>query len=645
MRQLLVILSCYLSVNGAFSQTDTPHSHSAEVVQDLRYGVALYHFYQQSYIDALTELMVGEKVGDLSHHQNSANLLRGGISLSYGLDQVAEPIFRDFLSQYRGPKAQDQAWFYLAKLQYKQQAWSSTEASLGKISGSLPDDFSQESLFMRANIALKEADIETADALAEEFSESSIWLSYYWYNKGSLLADNQQWLAAINAFDNVRKTSNVTDESSHLFDKSQIAAGYAALARGSNLVAIAHFREVRKDSPFVTQALLGYGWAQLNRKAYEAALSPWQLLNTYSPLDPAVQESFLAIPFAYEKIDAKAEALSFYEKSVLVLNDELEKIQRSIAYYQQKSINDLFFPEQVFSEDWFFSDTIPVLDEHVFYLGPLLSTTEFQQALRVHRDLANLLGQLQDNSERLTVMDNVQRDQQNTWDALYREEKHIQLAQRYEQLSTIRSRLANEYQRALDVDDYASLSAAKDKDIQRRISRAENTLSQLQLITDVSPIAKEKIRLFKGLSVWNLSDNSSVRVWQIKKELLTLDKLLVETGQRKDKVLSIVDNRNANDFSVRIDFIKQRNQEKMNKLSLLYAQSEQNLRTLAVKALQQQKKNVANYIGQAKLSVARLYDEGSATVAPASSDSTSSDSTSADESSVIEQSMEEAQLP
>ncbi len=98
---------------------------AAESVQALRYGVTLYHLYQQDYLETLTELMVAQELGQLGVHSEKAELLRGGVSLSYGMDLEAERIFRKLLASADGDVNRDRAWFYLAWMAWQRGGSSS----------------------------------------------------------------------------------------------------------------------------------------------------------------------------------------------------------------------------------------------------------------------------------------------------------------------------------------------------------------------------------------------------------------------------------------------------------------------------------------------------------------------------------------
>ena len=58
-------------------------------MKDPHYGDALFNFYQQHYFTSLTGLMVSQHFGRVPQHADEAEILRGGLLLSYGLHREA----------------------------------------------------------------------------------------------------------------------------------------------------------------------------------------------------------------------------------------------------------------------------------------------------------------------------------------------------------------------------------------------------------------------------------------------------------------------------------------------------------------------------------------------------------------------------
>src|SRR5690606_9848551 len=153
------------------------------------------------------------------------------------------------------------------------------------------------------------------------------WAPYALYNLGAASARRNDFEQARSYWqaleDAAPKASGREAEYRALQDKTYTAMGYSYLAQKSYIGAIDAFIQVNLDSRQANQALLGYGWAALAQEEYAQALKPWQLLRQRSLQDPAVQESLLALPFAYEKLDAQGEALAAYEEAEALLNAEL----------------------------------------------------------------------------------------------------------------------------------------------------------------------------------------------------------------------------------------------------------------------------------------------------------------------------------
>ncbi|NNC54743.1 MAG: tetratricopeptide repeat protein, partial [Pseudomonadales bacterium] len=137
-------------------------------VQDLDYGVAIYDYFQQDYFGALSELLVAEKKRSIRHHTDFAKVLRGGIHLSYGMDEEAKNIFYEIIQDKQdenlGKRTSDtqlmgasrrasneniaRAWFYLGKLLYKKGHFIDAGENLEHVEKALSLDLHPEFAFL-----------------------------------------------------------------------------------------------------------------------------------------------------------------------------------------------------------------------------------------------------------------------------------------------------------------------------------------------------------------------------------------------------------------------------------------------------------------------------------------------------------------
>jgi len=88
---LAALCACALLITG--SPAGATRGESQEI-KDPHYGEVLFYFYQQQYFTAITDLLTSQQFQRLSHHGDEAELLLGGMYLSYGLHQEAGRIFQ-----------------------------------------------------------------------------------------------------------------------------------------------------------------------------------------------------------------------------------------------------------------------------------------------------------------------------------------------------------------------------------------------------------------------------------------------------------------------------------------------------------------------------------------------------------------------
>ncbi len=105
-----------LALLAAFACASVGAAEERKTVRDLEYGHSLFHFYQEDYFESAARLLAAQEQGRVSHHVDDADLLLGGIYLSYGQQRDANAIFERLLDERVDSTVRDRAWLYAAQL-------------------------------------------------------------------------------------------------------------------------------------------------------------------------------------------------------------------------------------------------------------------------------------------------------------------------------------------------------------------------------------------------------------------------------------------------------------------------------------------------------------------------------------------------
>lgn len=583
----------------------------AETVQSLRYGVTLFHLYQGDYFNSLTELMVGQQQAELGPHTENAELLRGGIALSYGMDREAEQVFTALLSEPRPGVDRGRAWFYLAKLAWQRGELGRVEAALDQAGEISNERLAEEAVYLRAAVAIRRGALDRARTLAAAIPEESDWRFYYHYNMGAALAVQGAWDDASVHFRQLQEASSDAELKS-LRDRAYTASGYAQMGAGNFSQAREDFVRVRLESPLSDRALLGYGWAAMEGDNYMAALSPWQALSEQPPVNQSVRESLLAIPYAYEQLGRDGLALAHYREASNVLQTELDNVRRAIALFRGEALPELLQLQVDVSDEWLFGDDILPVSEEAPYLRHLIASHAFQGAMKELRDLQRIQSHLSRSQKKLAVLTQADLEQQANWEMVIdgggRERMHARYAALQQQLEALRTRLAA----AAQANDGRALADADRRAQWQRVERATANARAL----GAAEAQQNLLRLYRGLLVWDDSEQFTDRMWRARRELATLEQALAESTERMSSLDTAISNRRQSNFSPRIVQLSDRVAEQQVTVAGALLQSESGLRRVAIAELEQQAIALSRSLGQSRLAVARLYDRSSAGVSP-----------------------------
>lgn len=589
------------------------------VVRDLYYGETLFHFYQDEHFDALTHLLVARDSGRVSNHEAESELLLGGLYLHYGQHIRAEQIFSRLLQDSTEQEVRNRAWFYLGKVRYQRNLHAEALDAFARISGELPPGLDAELPMLKAQAYLALGRFDAAVALLDGWQGPESWAAYARYNLGVALLRLDRSAEAIRQLDQLGRSPAATPELRDLRDKANLALGYLWLQLGRDSEARPVLARVRLNGPFSAKALLGAGWADAATQDYHAALTPWLELRGRDLLDSAVQESLLAIPYAWARLDAHGEAAAGYQAALAAYDAEIGRLDAAIA----GSRSGQLVPAMLVADDarigrWYWQlEELPDSVENR-YLYDLVARHSFQEGLRNVRDLAALSANLDEWQSKLVAFE----DMVNTRRMAYGQ-REARVAAGLDQagiagLQARRDELAARLERVARSRDVAGLATTEELD---RWQRLEALGASPVLANEVAGDAGERHRLLKGVLSWNLDRDHQYRLWQQQRNLAQLDVLLEKAQAAHASGLSARRDTPAEleRFAARITALAPRIGSMQAALARDRSREEQRLQAMAIDALGEQRERLLSYRVQAQFALATIYDRAAsaARLAPA----------------------------
>ncbi len=605
-RQFLLTSTLTLSVCFPVSA----ENNRQHVVRDLSYGVALYNFFQEKYFSAITDLMVARERQTNQNQPFDAELLLGGLFLSYDLHTQAGAVLEQLVQADLPAEARDKAWFNLAKLRYRRGFYPESEAALTRIQDGLPDHRQAERLNLLANIYLHQQKYDQAAAILEKFTADSSWEAYAQFNLGVALIKLGKLKEGIEQLVLVGKLKSDSKELIALRDKANLALGYAYLQYQRPEAASEAFNRVRLNGPLSNQALLGVGWAWNMQAQYNMALLPWIELKSRSTFDPAVQESYLAIPYNFEKIAKPNLALIYYTgatKSYEVQLRKLDAIEKAIVGGE---LLQALKPANLGDETALSlyrtklpsSITAP-------YLYTLMATHEFQNELENYQDLLYLQYVLSRWRHDLPAYNLMLQERRRAYQQKLPEVSRDTRLRKLKQLEAQRDKLAKQVTRIETNEDVLALANEAELELLTLLAEVKQKLQQTSKAQNITEL-RERYNLLYGLLYWQIADDYMPRQWQLKKSLKELDIALTDAQAANVSLKNAWDMAPAafEGYGMRIKTQSSRIRKLQAGIETALQQQENQIQGIALRAINQQRRRIESYLVRARFAQARLYD-------------------------------------
>ncbi len=602
-----LILASLVPGSPALAGKDEP---APIVVKEAHYGEILFYFYQEDYFPAIVRVLAAQEQGRLEQHAAEAELLKGGLYLSYGHHLEAADIFERLLADNVNPEIRDRTWFFLAKIWRQRGYLDKAQQALDNIGDGLPEDIQREATMLQAQLLIDGGNFDAAIALLQDWKGKTEWSRYAQFNLGVALVRSGRVDEAKKILEELGDIDPWNEELTSLRDKANLALGYALLQSGQPHAAKEPLQRVRLEGPFSNKALLGVGWADAELDRYQRALVPWMELRGRDLLDPAVQESMLAIPYALASLDSISQAADHYLNAVEAFYEESNRIDHTINHIESGRFFDDFISEDPLdSTGWYWRmQSLPEGPE-ARYLFHLLATHEFQEGLKNYRDLSYLWKNLDRWQQSVDVYANMLETRRLAYEE--------RLPRAEETLS--RADLDGMVQRKLEFDallndieqsgDWLALANEREFEMWGEITSLEKTPALSANIPEAEEV-RDKILLLKGVLQWGLEKDFGDRLWRIRRDLRETGEALVETQRARRQVDESMRNQplEFRAFDDRVYGLEPRIESMKMRVGDAMAEQRAFLQAIAVGELQAQQRRLDTYTVQARFALAAIYD-------------------------------------
>jgi hypothetical protein len=319
-------------------------------------------------------------------------------------------------------------------------------------------------------------------------------------------------------------------------------------------------------------------------------------LGRRDPLDPAVQESLLALPYAYAELGAPGRAVRHYERAVAVYEEELTRLRDDVDEIRSGRLTTAVRSLT--------PDASPLgAAPEPRYLYSLMAGHEFRAAVAGLRDLDamdRLLADWQASMTAFTNMLDAHRQRFQDRRVL------IDAAADEARLGRLEARYADARQR-LDVirtgNEAAGLASPREREFMRRIET-------LAASPDLDPVQSQRLKFLRGVLSWQIHADYPARLRAADKRLKESERALAEARDALGGIreADTTEPLRFEDFGTRIAWAGERLAAMRLRLDAAFQRQAARLEALAVGELTARERRVTAYLGQARYALAASYD-------------------------------------
>lgn len=573
-------------------------------VRSLEYGEALFYYFQRDYLDAGVRLMAAQQRRRLGVHDQDADLLLGGLQLSYGMPDAAQRTFEKALNASVNPVAKNRAWYALARMAYRRGYWQRANQALARIDQPDAAQAGKTALLQGLVDMAQQQPARAVEALERGGEQQAgAGPAYLQYNLGVALMRADRRPEGLALLDRLGQQKVVGEEQATVRDYANLAGAFALLQTGRPQDAQRFFNRVRLTGPVSNLALLGAGWAASDAGQFSAALTPWRELVRRIPRDAPVLEALIAVPYAYTQLNDVPHAAGGYEAAVEAYQQERSAIAKAIA-----AVDD---PQWMLDAGELANAATrggqaPVEGQ---WMPHLIAGHAFQEAWRTYQDLRELDRNLAHWQESLAAYDTMLAARKARFDLVVPKIEKRLAELDVQGLKQRRAALRRELQKIVDAKAVWKLATDQENESRSEIEALAARMAKLPRSEEKAAL-QDRLRRVRGLLYWEVHAAFPDRRWQATKAVNSLDAPLAKVQQH------IVHLRGARayararvgDLGARIASARARILRQQPRVKQALVRQRAYVERLARKELGNRQAQIDSYLLQARFALARLYD-------------------------------------
>ena len=634
------------------------------------YEQVLFEYYQGNFAQGLTKMAVLEQKypqgllnisSTLSGEIAEPELLKGGMSLAYGLDHQAEEIFSRLLEENTSEEVSVFAWLLLGETYYQNREFTKAAQTFAKISIEQAEQFLDTAtrdhwLYMQSqlhgflvttdSVTSYSTDIQASAPWLDELSANSIYRQYVAYNQALGLLQNDDIPQAIDelkilASSDTGFVQNWMNWASPLFteDKDEQAAERQAISDRANLTlaytllqqdepyeAFRTFENIRTDGLDGDAALLGYGWAAAKKEDWQVALAIWQRLIQKPEHTEYNLEAYLASAYAYERAFAPRQSMQMLQLGIERFKDTQQLLSRAqVQVSQRQFILDLLPTIEQSQQNDPANSTggnVALLEQkaqqlnaqHIFQ--SISVSNEFRSGIKALNDSHVIQQELLNWRQRMQQYYVMLDERKTERSQRAKNILHNRTLEKLDALKSKRDQLASMLNKAQQQQNGTIFMPTEYQDWLTRVKRSQQRLhkiAELKSQLNQSPLADayaKRLKRVSGRLIWLSNEALPKNTWQAKKALAQLDTELTDAERRQQKLLAKLSAQpDYQQQRQRVEQLTERVDVQINKNQHLQDALISQLSGIFSQAIQQHQAKVTNYLQQAQLAIVRLSDQ------------------------------------